>query len=318
MSLDEIGKSRFFKKLNEGKKEDSDVVIDTSEKSTKNQKKYLNLNDLYNICIEQTLWKNDDDISKMTNWIYNTINPNVLHDDLFEKMLNTINEQLDNFKFNSYLEYILSKKENKSLEYISPLSNLYHLLLFEDMLRIDYKDKCNVRIDLDVDYIGKWWSENILPLFKKKYDKSELVNQLQLEVKKNEIIDFHGKNFEKLKNKIIEEIEKEYSQTEILQENSEQDEKESLEKNIKQLNLKNISELEQELKNTQIKYANNKEVLKNYCSDKFIDLLEHKDKNYNLKELEEFLKNNEEYFNNKAFVYFEVCIQKEIQKLEEN
>ena len=70
------------------------------------------------------------------------------------------------------------------------------------MLRIDYKDKCSVKIDLDVDYIGKWWSENILPLFKAKYSEDDLLNQLQLEIKKNEIIDFHGKNFEKFKKQL--------------------------------------------------------------------------------------------------------------------
>ena len=89
-------------------------------------------------------------------------------------MLDTINEQLDYLKFSSYLEYILSKSENKTLEYISPSGDLYKLLLFEDILRIDFKDKCKVNIDLDVDYIGTWWSENILPLFKAKYNKEDL------------------------------------------------------------------------------------------------------------------------------------------------
>ena len=50
-------------------------------------------------------------------------------------------------------------------------SDLYKLLLFEDMLRIDYSDKCTVKIDLDVEYVGKWWSENILPIFKERYSK---------------------------------------------------------------------------------------------------------------------------------------------------
>ena len=254
----------------------------------------------------------------MNNWIYNIINPHALNSELLNKMLDTINEQLDNLKFSSYLEYILSKSENKTLEYISPSGDLYKLLLFEDILRIDYKDKCKVKIDLDVDYIGTWWSENILPLFKAKYNKEDLVNELQLEIKKNEIIDFHGKNFEKFKNKIISEIQKEYSELEVLEDNSEKDEKISLEQNIKELKTENISDLEHTIEQSHLKYQGNRELLKEYCSDKFIDILENKDKSYNLKELEQFLRENEDYFNDKAYVYFEICIQKKIQNLEEN
>lgn len=49
-------------------------------------------------------------------------------------------------------------------------SDLYKLL-FEDMLRIDYSDKSTVKIDLDVEYVEKWWSENILPIFKEDIAK---------------------------------------------------------------------------------------------------------------------------------------------------
>lgn len=310
VSLDDIKKTKFFKEIKK-------KIISNKEVKSENQIA-LNLNDLYNICIEQTLWKNEDDISKMNNWIYNIINPHALNSELLNKMLDTINEQLDNLKFSSYLEYILSKSENKTLEYISPSGDLYKLLLFEDILRIDYKDKCKVKIDLDVDYIGTWWSENILPLFKAKYNKEDLVNELQLEIKKNEIIDFHGKNFEKFKNKIISEIQKEYSELEVLEDNSEKDEKISLEQNIKELKTENISDLEHTIEQSHLKYQGNRELLKEYCSDKFIDILENKDKSYSLKELEQFLRENEDYFNDKAYVYFEICIQKKIQNLEEN
>lgn len=310
VSLDDIKKTKFFKEIKK-------KIISNREVKSENQIA-LNLNDLYNICIEQTVWKNEDDISKMNNWIYNIINPHALNSKLLNKMLDTINEQLDNLKFSSYLEYILSKSENKTLEYISPSGDLYKLLLFEDILRIDYKDKCKVKIDLDVDYIGTWWSENILPLFKAKYNKEDLVNELQLEIKKNEIIDFHGKNFEKFKNKIISEIQKEYSELEVLEDNSEKDEKISLEQNIKELKTENISDLEHTIEQSHLKYQGNRELLKEYCSDKFIDILENKDKSYNLKELEQFLRENEDYFNDKAYVYFEICIQKKIQNLEEN
>ena len=310
VSLDDIKKTKFFKEIKK-------KIISNREVKSENQIA-LNLNDLYNICIEQTVWKNEDDISKMNNWIYNIINPHALNSELLNKMLDTINEQLDNLKFSSYLEYILSKSENKTLEYISPSGDLYKLLLFEDILRIDYKDKCKVKIDLDVDYIGTWWSENILPLFKAKYNKEDLVNELQLEIKKNEIIDFHGKNFEKFKNKIISEIQKEYSELEVLEDNSEKDEKISLEQNIKELKTENISDLEHTIEQSDLKYQGNRELLKEYCSDKFIDILENKDKSYNLKELEQFLRENEDYFNDKAYVYFEICIQKKIQNLEEN
>lgn len=310
VSLDDIKKTKFFKEIKK-------KIISNREVKSENQIA-LNLNDLYNICIEQTVWKNEDDISKMNNWIYNIINPHALNSELLNKMLDTINEQLDNLKFSSYLEYILSKSENKTLDYISPSGDLYKLLLFEDILRIDYKDKCKVKIDLDVDYIGTWWSENILPLFKAKYNKEDLVNELQLEIKKNEIIDFHGKNFEKFKNKIISEIQKEYSELEVLEDNSEKDEKISLEQNIKELKTENISDLEHTIEQSHLKYQGNRELLKEYCSDKFIDILENKDKSYSLKELEQFLRENEDYFNDKAYVYFEICIQKKIQNLEEN
>ena len=310
VSLDDIKKTKFFKEIKK-------KIISNREVKSENQIA-LNLNELYNICIEQTVWKNEDDISKMNNWIYNIINPHALNSELLNKMLDTINEQLDNLKFSSYLEYILSKSENKTLEYISPSGDLYKLLLFEDILRIDYKDKCKVKIDLDVDYIGTWWSENILPLFKAKYNKEDLVNELQLEIKKNEIIDFHGKNFEKFKNKIISEIQKEYSELEVLEDNSEKDEKISLEQNIKELKTENISDLEHTIEQSHLKYQGNRELLKEYCSDKFIDILENKDKSYSLKELEQFLRENEDYFNDKAYVYFEICIQKKIQNLEEN
>ena len=310
VSLDDIKKTKFFKEIKK-------KIISNKEVKSENQIA-LNLNDLYNICIEQTLWKNEDDISKMNNWIYNIINPHALNSKLLNKMLDTINEQLDNLKFSSYLEYILSKSENKTLDYISPSGDLYKLLLFEDILRIDYKDKCKVKIDLDVEYIGRWWSENILPLFKAKYNKEDLVNELQLEIKKNEIIDFHGKNFEKFKNKIISEIQKEYSELEVLEDNSEKDEKISLEQNIKELKTENISDLEHTIEQSHLKYQGNRELLKEYCSDKFIDILENKDKSYSLKELEQFLRENEDYFNDKAYVYFEICIQKKIQNLEEN
>ena len=310
VSLDDIKKTKFFKEIKK-------KIISNREVKSENQIA-LNLNDLYNICIEQTLWKNEDDISKMNNWIYNIINPHALNSELLNKMLDTINEQLDNLKFSSYLEYILSKSENKTLDYISPSGDLYKLLLFEDILRIDYKDKCKVKIDLDVEYIGRWWSENILPLFKAKYNKEDLVNELQLEIKKNEIIDFHGKNFEKFKNKIISEIQKEYSELEVLEDNSEKDEKISLEQNIKELKTENISDLEHTIEQSHLKYQGNRELLKEYCSDKFIDILENKEKSYSLKELEQFLRENEDYFNDKAYVYFEICIQKKIQNLEEN
>lgn len=310
VSLDDIKKTKFFKEIKK-------KIISNREVKSENQIA-LNLNDLYNICIEQTVWKNEDDISKMNNWIYNIINPHALNSKLLNKMLDTINEQLDNLKFSSYLEYILSKSENKTLDYISPSGDLYKLLLFEDILRIDYKDKCKVKIDLDVEYIGRWWSENILPLFKAKYNKEDLVNELQLEIKKNEIIDFHGKNFEKFKNKIISEIQKEYSELEVLEDNSEKDEKISLEQNIKELKTENISDLEHTIEQSHLKYQGNRELLKEYCSDKFIDILENKEKSYSLKELEQFLRENEDYFNDKAYVYFEICIQKKIQNLEEN
>ena len=133
-------------------------------------------------------------------------------------------------------------------------SDLYKLLLFEDMLRIDYSDKCTVKIDLDVEYVGKWWSENILPIFKERYSKKDLIDKLELEIKKNEIVDFHGKNFEKLKNEIINEIEKEYENEKELNEDFESEEKVSLESELKIKKSKSISDLQELIEKTDIKY----------------------------------------------------------------
>ena len=77
----------------------------------------------------------------MSEWIYNIVNPNTLDKDLLDKMIKTIEKQLNSEMFNSYLKHILSKEENISLEYISPESDLYELMLFEDILSVDYKDK---------------------------------------------------------------------------------------------------------------------------------------------------------------------------------
>ena len=198
-------------------------------------------------------------------------------------------------------------------------SDLYKLLLFEDMLRIDYSDKCTVKIDLDVEYVGKWWSENILPIFKERYSKKDLIDKLELEIKKNEIVDFHGKNFEKLKNEIINEIEKEYENEKELNEDFESEEKVSLESELKTKKSKSISDLQELIEKTDIKYENNIETLRDYCSDEFIDILENSnDENYSLKDLEQFLEDNKEYFNDKAYIFFEVCVQKQIQKLEQD
>lgn len=313
-NLDEIGKSRFFKEVEKTIEKDKSKK-DNKEESNNN----LDINYLYNICISKYMWKDSNDAAKMENWIYNIINPNRLHSDLLEKMIEIINKELNNLNFDSYLRYILSKEENKSLGYISMSSDLYKLLLFEDMLRIDYSDKCTVKIDLDVEYVGKWWSENILPIFKERYSKKDLIDKLELEIKKNEIVDFHGKNFEKLKNEIINEIEKEYENEKELNEDFESEEKVSLESKLKTKKSKSISDLQELIEKTDIKYENNIETLRDYCSDEFIDILENSnDENYSLKDLEQFLEDNKEYFNDKAYIFFEVCVQKQIQKLEQD
>lgn len=314
-SLDKVQKSSFFKELENEIKPKEDELNNEEDECIKQTD--LSLNYLYNMCLSKILWKSCDNIKKMENWIYNIINPNRINENLLQQMFKTINIELNNLNFDSYLHYILDKEENKTLEYISPSSDLYKLLLFEDMLRIDYIDFCNVKIDLDVEYIGRWWSENILPLFKKKYNGQDLVNNLELEIKKNEILDFHGKNFEKLKYKIIDEIEKEYINEKNLDKGFENEEKICLENNLKTKNSKSISDLEQVIQKIQIKYENNKEMLKDYCSDEFINILENNPESYTLKELEIFLDDNKDYFNDKAYIYFEVSLQKQIQKLEQ-
>lgn len=65
---------------------------------------------------------------------------------------------------------------------------------------------------------------------------------------------------------------------------------------------------------------NNIETLRDYCSDEFIDILENSnDENYSLKDLEQFLHDTWRLFSNdKAYIFFEVCVQKQIQKLEQD
>ena len=82
--------------------------------------------------------------------------------------------------------------------------------------------------------------------------------------KKNEIVDFHGKNFEKLKNEIINEIEKEYENEKELNEDFESEEKVSLESELKTKKSKSISDLQELIEKTDIKYENNIETLRDY------------------------------------------------------
>lgn len=280
------------------------------------EENYITVNELYNICISKDLWKNQDDTSKMTNWIYNVINPNALDKDTLDKMLKIIEQELNSDMFNSYLKYILSKDENIYLEYISPDSDLYELILFEDILSVDYKDKYDINVDLDVDYIGDWWRQNILPIFKSKYSEDQLQDRLNLEIKKNEILDFRGENFKRFKNRIIEEINKEMPDKKD-EANFEVDEKKFLEKRINASNPKNISELEQVFGDIELKYDSNKEILKNYYSGILMQILENKDEKSTLDELEKFINKNEEFLDEDLHVYIDMKVQKEIQRIEQ-
>lgn len=280
------------------------------------EENYITVNELYNICISKDLWKNQDDTSKMTNWIYNVINPNALDKDTLDKMLKIIEQELNSDMFNFYLKYILSKDENIYLEYISPDSDLYELILFEDMLSVDYKDKYDINVDLDVDYIGDWWRQNILPIFKSKYSEDQLQDRLNLEIKKNEILDFRGENFKRFKNRIIEEINKEMPDKKD-EANFEVDEKKFLEKRINASNPKNISELEQVFGDIELKYDSNKEILKNYYSGILMQILENKDEKSTLDELEKFINKNEEFLDEDLHVYIDMKVQKEIQRIEQ-
>ena len=280
------------------------------------EENYITVNELYNICISKDLWKNQDDTSKMTNWIYNVINPNALDKDTLDKMLKIIEQELNSDMFNFYLKYILSKDENIYLEYISPDSDLYELILFEDILSVDYKDKYDINVDLDVDYIGDWWRQNILPIFKSKYSEDQLQDRLNLEIKKNEILDFRGENFKRFKNRIIEEINKEMPDKKD-EANFEVDEKKFLEKRINASNPKNISELEQVFGDIELKYDSNKEILKNYYSGILMQILENKDEKSTLDELEKFINKNEEFLDEDLHVYIDMKVQKEIQRIEQ-
>ena len=249
----------------------------------------------------------------MTNWIYNVINPNALDKDTLDKMLKIIEQELNSDMFNFYLKYILSKDENIYLEYISPDSDLYELILFEDILSVDYKDKYDINVDLDVDDIGDWWRQNILPIFKSKYSEDQLQDRLNLEIKKNEILDFRGENFKRFKNRIIEEINKEMPDKKD-EANFEVDEKKFLEKRINASNPKNISELEQVFGDIELKYDSNKEILKNYYSGILMQILENKDEKSTLDQLEKFINKNKEFLDEDLHVYIDMKVQKEIQR----
>ena len=88
---------------------------------------------------------------------------------------------------------------------------------------------------------------------KERYSKKGLIDKLELEIKKNEIVDFHGKNFEKLKNEIINEIEKEYENEKELNEDFEKWRKVSLESELKTKKSKSISDLQELIEKTDIK-----------------------------------------------------------------
>lgn len=252
----------------------------------------------------------EEKIKKITEWIDNTINPNKLDKNLLE----TIEKELDDDLFNSYLKYILSDQDSISLEYISPDKKLYELMLFEDILSVDH----GIYVNIDADCIGTWWREKILPLFKANCAGDDLDHKLNLEIKKIEIIDFHSQNFQKFKNEIIAEINKEISNSKNIKSSFEDDERKFLEKRMNSLEPKNILELEQSIDKIELKYDANKFLLKDYCSRELAKILKDDDQNVTLKELDKFVNKNREFINEDVFLYIDMQFQKEIQKIEES
>lgn len=278
-----------------------------------NKKSILTIKNLFNICTTKKLWIDSSDFNKMSSWIYNVINPNELEEDLFYKMMDIIEKDLDSEKFNSYLKQILAKESNICEGYLDKDKDLYNLLLFEDILSVDYKQDYNIKIDIDVEYIIKWWNEKIFSMLKQKSEAIDFCKVLKVEKEKYETLDLQGDSYLKLKNAMIENLDKLLLQEEKLTEKFVEEERYNL--NLKLENIKSIkglNDLAKEIDSSEVKYDKNKEILKIEYGKKFKEIA---DNEYNsFKQLERFIEIYKEYMSQDSIDYLQYLKNKELDE----
>lgn len=292
--------------LDEDKKVEFFDLIDLKYKNIR-----LTIKDLYNICLSRKLWGESSDKSKMESWIHNIINYNELDEELFNKMLDSIEENLNDSIFDKYLHEILAKDSNICLEYLDSDKDLYNLLLFEDILSVDYDD-LNLKINLNAKYIADWWEENIFPILKSKYEGQAIMSALEDEVTKFEKLDFQGENYKKLKKEIKQKAESliKSEECEIGRDIVEEKEKlinlcDDIEK------IENLRELESQMNKIEDIYENlvykiNKRFLKNnVLYPKFREIVDNslENKEYDFFDLEAFLDRHQDLLGEEALNY---------------
>lgn len=280
-----------------------------------NKKSILTIKNLYNICTTKKLWIDSSDFNKMSSWIYNVINPNELEEDLFYKMMDIIEKDLDSEKFNSYLKYILAKEYNICEEYLDKDKDLYNVLLFEDILSVDYKQDYNIKIDVDVEYIVKWWNEKIFSMLKEKYESIDFCKVLKIEKEKYETLDLQGNSYLKLKNAMIKNIDKLLLQEEKLTKKFVDEERYKLNLELENIkSIKDLNELAKEIDNLKVKYDKNKEMLRIEYGKKFKEIA---DNEYNsFKQLDKFIEIYKDYISQDSIDYVQYLKNHELDEFE--
>lgn len=269
---------------------------------SENKKSILNIKNLFNICLSRKLWKDSSSFEKMSSWIYNVVNPNELEEELFYEMMDIIESNLNSEIFNNYLVHILSKESNICESYLSKDKDLYNLLLFEDILSVDYKDDYNIKIDIDINYIVNWWNEKILPMLQQESKETDFSKVLKKEIEKYKTLDLQGNNYLRLKDSMTENINKLLSDEEKKIEKFVEEEKQNLKtkfENIESIN--SLEGLENEIKDLKVIYDKNKEDLKIEYGDKFKEIAN--DASISFDELDKFVEKYQEYLPDDSLYY---------------
>lgn len=267
-----------------------------------NKKSILGIKNLFNICLSRKLWKDSSDFDKMSSWIYNVVNPNELEEDLFYEMMDIIERDLNSEKFNNYLVHILSKESNICEGYLNQDKDLYNLLLFEDILSVDYKSDYNINIDVDINYIVTWWNQNILLMLKRESKEGDFSKVLKNEIKKYETLDLQGNNYLKLKNIMLENLNRLLADEERAIEAFILEERQNLKTKFENIqNINSLYDLENEIKDLEVIYDKNKEDLKIEYGAKFKEIAD--DDRISFDELDEFIEEYGEFLSDDSFSY---------------
>lgn len=278
-----------------------------------NKKSILGIKNLFNICLSRKLWKDSSDFDKMSSWIYNVVNPNELEEDLFYEMMDIIERDLNSEKFNNYLVHILSKESNICEGYLNQDKDLYNLLLFEDILSVDYKADYNIKIDVDINYIVTWWNENILPMLKRESKEGDFSKVLKHEIKKYETLDLQGNNYLKLKNIMLENLNRLLADEERAIEAFILEERQNLKTKFENIqNINSLYDLKNEIKDLEVIYDKNKEDLKIEYGAKFKEIAD--DNSISFDELDEFIEEYGEYLSDDSFSYVQGLKNNELDR----